>query len=55
MRTLKMVNRMRKAAVHRGMISFTRREAILALMGTVQFGLWYCFDGKDFCGINRKT
>jgi len=53
MKTLKVVNAMRKTAVHRGMTSFTQKEATRALMGAVQFSLWYCFNGRDFCGIKK--
>jgi hypothetical protein len=52
---LKIVNRMRKVAVHRGLASFAKREAIETLVGAVQFGLWYCFNGIDFCDIQKKV
>jgi hypothetical protein len=51
LRPLKIVNRTRKAAVHRGIKSITQRDSIVALIGTVQFCLWFCFNGKEFCGI----
>ena len=54
MKPLELVNKMRKAAVHRGMVNFTKREAIETLIGTVQFGLWYCFNGREFCGIDKE-
>lgn len=50
-RPLETLNRIRKVAVHRGAVSFTQKEAILALMSAVQFILWYSFNGKDFCNV----
>lgn len=55
LKNLKMVNEMRKAAVHRGMTTFTQEDAILTLMGTMQFVLWYCFNSKDFCNIEASN
>jgi hypothetical protein len=51
MRPLKVVNRMRKAAVHRGITSFTKKDAILGLMNATRFVLWCSFQGKGFCNI----
>lgn len=51
MRPLKVVNRMRKAAVHRGITSFTKKDAILGLMDATKFVLWCSFQGKSFCNI----
>lgn len=51
MRPLKIVNRMRKAAVHRGITSFTKKDAILGLMNATRFALWYSFESKNFCNV----
>jgi hypothetical protein len=55
MKPLKLVNSMRKAAVHRGLVSLGKRESIVTLIGTVQFGLWYCFNIREFCDIHKKS
>lgn len=54
MRPLKFVNKMRKAAVHRGISNFTKKEATETLMAAVQFGLWSCFSSREFCGIEKS-
>jgi len=54
MKPLQAANKIRKAAVHRGTISFTQKEAILGLMNATQFVLWYSFAGKGFCNVETK-
>jgi hypothetical protein len=50
---LKIVNRMRITAVHRGMTTFNMRDSIVALMGAIQFIFWCCFEGVDFCNLSE--
>lgn len=52
---LKIVNRLRKAAVHRGMATFTQKDAIFALMSAIQFVLWFYFNGKHFCSVETAN
>jgi hypothetical protein len=54
MKLLKTLNRIRKSAVHRGLMSFTQKEAILALMSALQFILWYSFEGRTFCNMSAS-
>lgn len=52
--TLDKLNTLRKSAVHRGIISFTRQDAIHALMYAIRFALWYAFNAREFCGVAKK-
>ncbi len=51
MEPLKAMNKLRKAAVHRGTVSLTKREAILGLISAMKFALWCSFSSKNFCNI----
>jgi len=47
---LNALNEVRNNAVHhRGMVSLTRREALLGFMSAMRFALWWSFNNKSFC------
>jgi hypothetical protein len=51
MKMLRNINRLRKTAVHRGTVSLAKREAIIALMNSTKFAIWFSFNSDDFCSI----
>lgn len=54
MKPLSTINKLRKAAVHRGTTGLTRREAMLGLMSSVTFAIWFSFNGKTFFNVDNK-
>jgi len=49
-RNLNALKELRDSAVHhRGMVSLTRREALVSLISAMRFALWWSFNNKSFC------
>lgn len=49
-KNLNRLNEVRNNAVHhRGMVTLTRREALVGLVSATKFALWWSFNNKSFC------
>jgi hypothetical protein len=55
MKMLRTINGLRKASVHRSTISLSRRDAIVALMNSTKFAIWFSSNGESFCGFKTEA